>query len=422
MNFIFDFFYNIGNFFGGSIMHRFGTQESLTETSNTKQNWGVIFKCLKLLSENVAIIPISVNKNGFRYDKHRYTTQLSFAPNSYQNSQFFWQTIETHRGTYGNAFVDIRKADWIIIHPETVEDYKIENGILSYKINPAADPELIRIGENKNKKAYWIKSKDTLHFRAISTNGVFGISPITAAALNLDIQNKAYSTIINFYKNNATTTMAMKSKIDTPSIYKAFKEEVDNFNNKQTGIDQAGKVVPLPINTELTPLGVKFVDAELINTLKFTRDEIMSMYGIPSFMVNDKEVQQMDIENQSMAFRFFTIAPIIAGYKAELEMKLLTVSERRRGYTIDYNTDVLIEISFKNKIEALGMALAKGVYTPEEVAAKAGSRMIPTEFGKYHYIQTQNVPVERYGEYSAFAKNEKPSDNSNKEEQKEDKN
>ena len=66
---------------------------------------------------------------------------------------------------------------------------------------------------------------------------------------------------------------------------------------------------------------------------------------------------------------------------------------------IEYNTEKLIETDIKTKAEIVSLQVSKGIMTPDEGAIKMGNNPIDSEFGKLHWTQSQNNPIEYYDQW-----------------------
>src|SRR5690554_3769141 len=90
-----------------NIVHRWGVaMQSLEENGVTGQpeKIAIVFTCCKILSDNLSRMPLSVwvdNDSGkVELKRHRLTYLIKTKPNSYQNAQQFWSTVEYHRSEF----------------------------------------------------------------------------------------------------------------------------------------------------------------------------------------------------------------------------------------------------------------------------------------------------------------------------------
>lgn len=364
---------------------------SVTPKKVEPQNMATVYTAAKILSQNFSTIPIHISKDGKPYKEHSKYAMLYCRMSPIQNNQAFWQTLEYHRCIYGNAFVSLIDNNEIL-PPNCLCDYEIKNGKLRYEFNWDMDTRYSQLTGKTGKQ--WINAEDLLHFKGMSVDGIMGLPPISAINHAMQIMNKATGTITSFYDNYAMSPMSIESKIDTAAAAKVTTEALETFTAKYTGASNAGKPIQLPPNTKLTPLAIHFADAELIETMKFSKDEIYTMYGIPKFMVSDANTVQMDIEQQTKSFTTFTLSPIIGVYKNELEYKLFEAKEIVGGISVDYETEVLIATDITAQANAYSRLVTTGIMTPNEAIIKMGNTPIEGGAGDKHYQQLQYYPME----------------------------
>ncbi len=392
------------------ISYQIGTQLQKIETNGVTglpDKIATVYTACRVLSDNLSRMPMTIKleNNGGRVEmkRHRLTNLLKFRPNNYQNSQNFWSTIEYHRNYYGNAFARIYKnanafpQSLEIIHPGYIKDYFFNSGNLFYTIiNP------------NNQQEDEISADDILHFRNISEDGILGLSPLVAIERQTNINERATSTIDHFYQHNATSPMALETEIPgdlTGPAAQVLKETKEDFENKYTGPHNAGKWIDLPIGKRIKPIAMQFADAKLIETLRFTREDISAAYGIPLFML-DGSAEKLDVEQLTSLFKNNTMGPIVSNYIAELNSKLLTTEEIQRGFSVSFDVMSLIGMDYQTLVNGIKEQVVNGLMTPNEGAKKLGNVPIAGEYGDKHFMQAQYIPLEKYGQYNPLLKND----------------
>ena len=400
MDIAYEMIQGVGSRGGSSLKYQvYESQIGDTNGSGSKEiepkNMITIFTASKILSSTISALPVSLVEKGKEYnDNVDLSYKLKYRMSSDYNNQTFWNVIEYLRSVYGNAYVSIKR-NMEIIHPTLITEYDYNgvNGSLRYYV------EWSRQSDNpkyKGRSGDWIESADMLHFKGMSTNGVFGLSPVEAAAQSMQVLDKATNTIVNFYDNKAMSPMAIESIAATAASSKGTIEALDTFVRRYTGTANAGKPIQLSPNTKLSNMAIQFADAELINTMKFTRDEIMALYGVPQFMYASSNEAQADIEQQTLRFKTFTIAPIIRIYEEELDYKLLTKEERVSGVTTKFNLDAMLEADLTTKASSYGALAKAGIITLNEASEKMGFSRTDNSNMDKHYLQVQNFPVEEF--------------------------
>lgn len=363
-----------------------------------------VYTCCRVLSDNLSRMPLSVfitDSTGTReMTRHRLTYLLKFRPNNYQNAQQFFSTLEYHRNEHGNAFARITKdkstaypVSFDIIHPLNLTGAFFSKGELYYNI----------VNEETGAEET-INAWDILHFRGLSNDGIFGLSTLNAIKHQTNINERAASTIDNFYKNNATSPVALETElpgnISGPGA-ELLKTSRDEFTKTHVGPENAGKWINVPIGTKIKPIPMQFADAQLIETLRFTREDIAAAYGLPLFMV-DGSAERLDVEQLTTLFKNNTMGPVTAIYMAEINGKLLTRDELATGFSVMFDVMALIGMDYQTKVTAIKDQVVNGLMTPNEGARRLGNLPIDSEFGNLHYTQAQYIPLERRDQYDVL--------------------
>lgn len=393
-----------------NIQYRVGTQLQNIETNGVTGNpdkIGTLFTCFRILSENLSRMPLSVfsdtPETGLQeLKRHRLTYLLKHRPNPYQNAQQFWSTVEYHRNRYGNAIVKQyfnRYSGYIesleILHPGLIKDYKFSGGQLFYEI---LNPE--------TQQGEWESYADLLHFRNISEDGIFGLSTLVAIERQANINERATKTIDKFYQNNATTPGALETDMPgnlTGPAYEALTATKGTFQEQYAGPDNAGKWIHLPIGTKYKPIAMQFADAKLIETLRFTREDISAAYGIPLFMV-DGSAEKLDVEQLTTLFKNNTMGPIVSTYMAEINNKMLTRRELETGVSVMFDVMSLIGMDYQTMVMGIKEQVVNGLMTPNEGARKLGNKPIDAEHGNKHFMQAQYIPLEDFTMFNPLQK------------------
>lgn len=411
MSIISNLFWNyIATKVGSQVIYRQGINLQTTETNGVTGDparIATVYTCCKVLSDNLSRMPLSVfleNDNGRQEMKrHRLTYLLKHRPNNYQNAQVFWSTVEYHRNYYGNAFVRVYKNSNAfptaleIIHPQLIKQYDFLNGELFYIVtNP------------KNNTELTVSAWDMLHFGNISEDGIISLSPLVAIERQTNINERATKTLDKFHENNAVTPAVLESELPStlsgPSAG-ALKASKENFQEAYSGPENAGKWVQLPLGYKYKSIAMQFADAQLIESLRFTREDISAAYGIPLFMV-DGSAEKLDVEQLTTLFKNNTMGPIVARYMAEINSKLLTRQELESGFSVMYDVMSLIGMDYQTLVQGIKEQVVNGLMSPLEGALKLGNKPITGEWAKKHFMQAQYIPLEDYSNYSPLKKND----------------
>lgn len=381
---------------GGRIVRYgiFGGKDADAEPDNLT----VLYTCVKILSDNFSRVPIMVKDGNGRVVVHKASEFWNQQPNGWLNPQTMRSTAEWDRNIYGNSFLEISPNGLEPVLAEEVSDFIRTRNTMKYKLMPVSDPRV-----RYQRRSREITSNKMLHFRGVSSDGVFGLSPLSAAHATHQLMQNATVTVSNFYKNNAMSTHAIERDVPTGGTYQQVVADRKLFKEENAGVENAGGTIHLPLGEKIVPLAVKFADAELIKTMEFTRDTITSLYQIPNWMLSSNDTNQK-VEEQTSAFVSGTMANIANIYANEIAFKMLSKDEKRKGFKVEFDLDVLKEVTFGDKVKALKEAVNNTLMTPDQANKKLGFEGVPGEFGQYHFTQAQYIPIEKYNEYSQLLK------------------
>lgn len=327
-----------------------------------------VFTCIKILGETFSKLPCekyTETANGKIKDKQSPLYELlHYNPNQYTTSQNFFQASETNRNFKGNSFAFIQRngnggvISIVLLRPSQVVNYVINNGSLFYWVQFDPEKDDLTI----------VPAMNMLHFKMMTKDGIWGLNPIEALRMNLSTTFKGMQTIDSFYDNSANSPKALKSTVSGANN-KAMLEALDKFNSEYAGSAEAGRMLPLPPNTEIQELKLNFADAQFIDTVKFNANQIAALFGVPSHMVGNTETSKYNnVEQMQIGFKADTISPIARMYRQELEFKLLTTKQRANGESIEFNLQAMIETDHKTRLEGYRTLSQIGAISPNKIA------------------------------------------------------
>jgi HK97 family phage portal protein len=214
-----------------------------------------------------------------------------------------------------------------------------------------------------------------------------GMSPVELTRIHWETTGKAGLATKNLYDNGMLSTLALKSTVSGANA-KLMADATTKFENN-TGTLNAGKVVPLPPNTELQSIPINLRDLQFLETIKAGYAFIAGMFGVPAHMVTGESPKFSNFEQSMLDFKFNTMANIISVYEYELELKLLGDSDMEDGYTIEFDDKMLMATDAKSRAEVDKIHFEMGVIDGDSIAIKEGYGTY--EGGKTRYIASNNL-------------------------------
>lgn len=355
--------------------------------------------CSRILAQDIGRIPVKIyrtdkegNKTIVR-DDYRYSL-LHNHPNSYQDIFTYKSTLEFLRSFDGNSYARIHRKNLKIESFELLSSDRIAGPVL---IDNELWYGLKKDANDKNPES--VKSRDILHFRNISSNGLEGRDPKEDLSLNLGISFKALTVLDNFYNRGAVGNLTLETLIPEGVDSVEWSKQTDAFAAKYGGYLNSGQMIVTPPFTKLVPININFADAQLIETIKYNNGQVAAYFGIPPHKIGNSESTKFnDLLQLNNDYINNTIAPIIEMYRREYEFKLLTDEEINDGYSIEFETNALLLTDAKSRWENYKNAFGIGAITPNKVAQLEN---LPSfEGGNQHFLMSNYMSVEKYNQQS----------------------
>jgi len=349
---------------------------------------------VRRISESVAMLPVDVFKkvNGTRSMVDHPVEYLLNAEANYQTCAFdFTQILITSAINHGNGLAIIERDRFgtptglVNVSREICEPLKYDDE-LYWKVE-------IKEAANKTESLL-VKDRDIINLRGFGSDPVIGISAIQAHKQNLGLSIAAQDYGADFY-NKGTR---IDGYIEYAGVLKP--ETKDAINQQWTnnyGANGTRGTAILDAGSKYHRLGLPPQDAQFIETRKFQKNEIATILGIPSHMINEMDGATFsNIEHQSIEFVTYGIGSWIEKIEQEYRRKLLKESEKRNHY-FKHNVDRLLRTDVKTKGEYYRLMTDIGAYTINDVLELEDRNSV--ENGDERYVQINRIPIEQMADY-----------------------
>jgi len=322
------------NIFGGATSTFAGVEVTVEGAMAS----AVVYACVRVLSESLAMLPLPVyrrlpNGGKERATNHPLYSILHDSPNPEMTS-FEWRELAIqHCATWGNHFSEIETAAngrpiglWPL-RPDRMIGLQRVNGALRYEYS------LPKGG------TVYLRSDQVLHIRFMG-NGLWGISPIRqqANSIGLDLGTEEYGA--RFFGNGARPGVVLKH----PGVLSdSARRNISNaWTAEHGGLENAHRVRVLEEGMDLDTIGVPPEEAQFLETRKFQRSVIAGWFRIPPHLVGDLEkATYSNIEQQELEFHKNSLTPWIRRVDQRMGLSLLSLNERRT-YFVEHLINALM--------------------------------------------------------------------------------
>jgi HK97 family phage portal protein len=271
---------------------------------------GWVYRAITLIMQNAASVPWVVygEDNEIIYD-HPLASVLS-RPNPHWTRQRLIETLVSWLELSGNAY--LKK---VVVGGKTVEIWPISPDRIAPI--PSRDPtKFIEGYYTRNDGGEEVRNPDytaenTVHIKLTDpANPYYGISPLGAASRSVDLDNEQ--------QDWNTATMQNRGVVDGVFTFKRQLDQLQSASLIQRIKDRfSGKAnarTPMVIGDDATytRLGLNPVELDFLESRKFNREEIFSIFGIPPQLAGSQEASTYN--NFSASMRVFwetTIIPLL---------------------------------------------------------------------------------------------------------------
>jgi HK97 family phage portal protein len=226
---------------------------------------------------------------------------------------------------------------------------------------------------------------------------LIGVSPLIAAANTIlgaqGIQQHAATFFANMARPSGYLTTAGKF----PDRQKA-EELKKRWNDAYSGASNAGKVPVLEYGMEYKQLTMTAVDAQLVEQLRWTVEDIARVFQIPAFLIGD--MTRMMARTSESLMRIYAASCLMAHFSSITERVNLFYELDPTKEFIDFDIDELFRTDFDVRVQSWTKATQGGIATPNE-ARKACFGFNPVEGGDECFMQQQMIPLTSLGQVAA---------------------
>lgn len=302
---------------------RTGATPLFTYGGQTAMSIATVFRCVKLLSESVANLPLQYvkRKDGVFTDADnlRLDYLLNVQPDYAVNAFDFWRQVVQELLLDGNAYIvpvyNIASMELdrlalcgrgTVTH-DTLNDrydvYDVENGIYgSY-----TEDEIIHI------KGLTLR------------NSKKGVSVLTYARLTMGIAATGDQETQNRFANGGN----VRGIVSNDTSVRGFGEYQDKqlektAENLDSRFQGGERIVSLPGQVDFKQISLSSTDMQFLESRKFTVIEICRFFSVPpTFVYADTSNNYKTVEQADVDFLSHTLSPLLRNIEIELRRKLI---------------------------------------------------------------------------------------------------
>lgn len=264
-------------------------QRNMSEDHGTLVGYPTLYACIMRIATDMGILPYQLKElSGGIWNP---TTNAAYdpvlrKPNDYQTAQQFREAWMLSKLIQGNAYILKRRdARGVVVGLYVLDPYRVlpmvsDSGQVFYKLQ---HDRLNRLREGMSELDLTVPASEIIHDRCIALHHwLIGVPPLCAAYWPAVKNLKILKSAADFFANNAQpggilTAPAGMNEDDATRI----KEYWDSANSG----GNAGKVAVIGADLKFTSFAMKGADAQLVEQMRYSDEQICQPFGIPPFKV-----------------------------------------------------------------------------------------------------------------------------------------
>ncbi|MGB3844299.1 MAG: phage portal protein [Sphingopyxis sp.] len=362
-----------------------------TVTIDSALGLSATWACVNLLAGTIGSLPLMVYRsdaNGVRTvaRDHPLYFLLHDSPNFDQTALDFWEFIAASIELHGNGFAEIERGNdgriiaLLPIRPDLVARRRLSNGDIEYRWPDEQGEARVETQER------------VLHIRGFGGGPLGGVSTLSVCRNTFGAAQATDRAASTMFGNSALPSGILSTPTPLKPDQRAEAEKL--LSEKFAGALNAGRPMLLDNGVTWTQLTISPEDAQMLESRKFSGEEICRLFGVPPAMVGygDKASnwgtgKEVDV----LGFQKFNLRRRLKRIEQALMKQLLTAADRAAGISFEFNLEGLLRGDSAARAAFYNIMVRLGLMTRNE--CRALENLPPVEGGDVVMVQMQDVPL-----------------------------
>lgn len=389
---------NMVGYFGvGTSKSRNYKYEELAEEGYMKNS--IVYRCVNEISKGASSVPYMVKSGEQVLESHPIISLLS-RPNPLQSHSEFFNSIFGFLLLSGNAY--ILKVGSELGAPKELHLLRPDRMVIKGGSKPIPDRYEYVIN-GRIQATYEVDDSsgysEVKHIKLWNPlDDFYGLSPMSAAAIEVDQHNMAGKHNINLLSNGARPSGAVVFKPqDDAGISVNLSESqrqqlLTDLNNRFSGTANAGRPMLLEGDFDWKEMGLSPKDMDFINLKHMAATDIAMCFGVPSQLVGVPDAQTYaNVAEARLALYEETIIPHLRKIESDLNEWLVPMFGESLEFCFDIDKIPALAERTKRTYENITSAVREGIMTRNEAREHIG--LSPIDGADELYISANLFPI-----------------------------
>lgn len=353
--------------------------------------FSAVFSCVTLIASDIAKLRVSLETQDDNEISSRAPATSPYwavlrKPNRFQNRIKFFEHWLISKLLFGNTYIlKQRNAKGIVIALYILDAQRVtplvsEAGDVYYQLS--ADHLAGVLG------SITVPASEIIHDRINCLwHPLVGISPIYACGMSATTGNRIQANSATFFHNMSRPSgmLSAPGTIDDVTAARLKSEFEQNYSGSKIG-----RLAVLGDGLKYEAMTISAVDAQLIEQLKWTVEDVARCFHVPLFKIGaatGPAVGGLSVEAQQQVY----LNDCLHIHIEDVELCLDEGLELPPGHHAEIDEEGLLRMDTAARYDALGKLVGSGVMAPNE--ARRRERLKPVVGGDSPYLQQQNYSL-----------------------------
>jgi len=381
-----------------------GTEETKVYTYQQLAKEGylknaIVYRCVNEISKGASAVPLLL-KNGDEIVEQHPLIDLLNRPNPLQSYSEFFNSLFGYVLLGGNAY--ILKVGSDMGTPQELHQLRPDRMVIKGSGNPIPD-RYEYVVNGRVQKTYKVDQvngySEVKHVKLWNPlDDYYGLSPMSAAAVEVDQFNMSSKHNVNLLQNGARPSGAVIFKPQDDAGFAANLSEsqrqqlLTDLNNRFSGAGNAGRPMLLEGDFDWKEMGLTPKDMDFHRLKNMAATDIALCFGVPSQLVGVPDAQTYaNVSEARLALYEETIIPHLRKIQSDLNEWLVPLYDDR--LTLEFDIDSIPALSERKRktYENVTSAVREGIMTRNEAREQIG--LSPVDGADGLYISANLFPL-----------------------------
>tara|TARA_B100000700_G_scaffold253796_1_gene285785 strand:+ start:2340 stop:3704 length:1365 start_codon:yes stop_codon:yes gene_type:complete len=389
---------NMVGYFGvGTSKSRNYRYEDLAEEGYMKNS--IVYRCVNEIAKGASAVPFMVKSGDQVLESHPIISLLS-RPNPLQSHSEFFNSVFGFLLLSGNAYV--LRVGSELGAPKELHLLRPDRMVIKGGSRPIPDSYDYVIN-GKVQASYPVD--DTTGFSEVKhiklwnpLDDYYGLSPMSAASIEVDQHNMSGKHNVNLLSNGARPSGAVVFKPQddaglSVNLTESQRQQLlSDMNNRFSGTSNAGRPMLLEGDFDWKEMGLSPRDMDFINLKHMAATDIALCFGVPSQLVGVPDAQTYaNVAEARLALYEETIIPHLKKIESDINEWLVPMFGEDLYFCFDIDQIPALAERTKKTYENITSAVREGIMTRNEAREKIG--LTPIDGADELYISANLFPI-----------------------------